>query len=185
MSGAAPSLFRAWSAAQPASSGTHGVEALVEGVVAAVSKRVWLFPGRRERGAPILRGADPERIAAARPYKVVPPGDSPSARALQAVGVALAGEPALCFLGTGSLGYGAAQEAMQLAAGHAAPVVFVLSWYVDGPFAAPLAIAPAAYAAAIGLKVASASGLDADAVKKAVASVGAGPALVVVEMPHG
>lgn len=177
--------FRAWSAAQPPSAGTRGVEALVEGVVAGVAKRVWLFPGRRERGAAILRGADADRIAAARPYKVVPPGASPSARAMQAVGVALAGEPALCFLGTGSLGYGAAQEAIQFAAASGAPVLFVLSWYVDGPFAAPLAIEPAAYARALGLKVASASGADASAVSAAVSEVGTGPALVVVEMPHG
>ncbi len=185
MSPAPPSPFHTWTASQPAAAGVRGVEALVEGVVAAVSKRVWLFPGRRERGAAILRGADPERIAAARPYKVVPPGASPSARAMQAVGVALAGEPALCFLGTGSLGYGAAQEALQLAAGHKAPVVFVLSWYTDGPFAAPLAVEPAAYASALGMKMASASGADAASVKAAVASVGAGPALVVVTMPHG
>lgn len=177
--------FRAWSAGQPSSAGTRGVEALVEGVVAGVSKRVWLFPGRRERGAAILRGADAERISAARPYKVVPPGDSPSARAMQAVGVALAGEPAVCFLGTGSLGYGAAQEAMQFAAARSAPVVFVLSWYVDGPFAAPLAIEPAAFGRALGLKVATASGADAASVQAAVAEVGAGPGLVVVTMPHG
>jgi TPP-dependent pyruvate/acetoin dehydrogenase alpha subunit len=184
VSASAEPAFRSWSAAQPVSAGTRGVEDLVAGAVAGVSKRVWLFPGRRERGAAILRGADAERIDAARPWKVVPPGASPSARALQAVGVAVGGEAALCFLGTGSLGYGAAQEALQLAAAHRAPVVFVLSWYTDGPFAAPLAVEPGAFAQALGLQVARASGADAGSVQAAVAAVGAGPAMVVVEMPH-
>ena len=98
--------------------------------------------------------------------------------------MALAGEAAVCFLGTGSLGYGAAQEALQLAAARGAPVVFVLSWYTDGPFSAPLAVEPAAYGTAIGLKVAVVSGADAAAVKAAVVSVGDGPALVVASMPH-
>ncbi len=186
MNGDSPSAFRAWSAAQPLSAGTRGVESLVEGVVAAVPKRAWLFPGRRERGAAILRGADPSALAEARPYKVVPPGESPAIRALEAVGVALAGEPAVCFLGTGSLSYGAFHEAIQLAAAHQAPVVFVVSGYSgEGPFAPQLAVPAVALAAALGLATATCDGSEAASVQAAVASVGAGPALVWAEMAHG
>ena len=141
---------------------------------------------RWKRGAAILRGADAERIAAARPYKVVPPGESPSVRALTAVGVAIAGEPAVCFLGTGSVSYGNVSEALNLAALHKAPVVFVVSWYgEDGPFAPQLAVSPAVYGAALGLATATCDGADADSVSAAVKKVGAGPALVVATMPHG
>ncbi|MSQ01749.1 MAG: hypothetical protein EXR71_07630 [Myxococcales bacterium] len=186
MNGDSPSRFRSWCDAQPAASGVHGVAALVEGVVAAVPKRAWLFPGRRERGAAILRGADPERIAAARPYKVVPPGESPSVRALTAVGVALSGEPAVCFLGTGSVSYGNVTEALNLAALHQAPVLFVVAWYGDeGPFAPQLAVSPAVLAAALGLATATCDGADVESVRGAVKKVGAGPALVVATMPHG
>lgn len=186
MNGDAPGGFRAWVDAQPVTTGVRGVAALVEGVVAAAPKRAWLFVGPRERGAAILRGADPARLAEARPYKVVPPGASPAVRALEAVGVALAGEPAVCFVGTGSAGYGAFSEALHLAAAHRAPVVFVVSWYTgDGPFAPQLAVAPDVLAAALGLRTASCDGGDAAAVRAAVESVGAGPALVLATMPHG
>ncbi len=186
MNGDSPTSFRTWCEAQPAASGVLGVAALVEGAVAAVPKRAWLFPGRRERGAAILRGADAERIAAARPYKVVPPGDSPSVRALTAVGVAIAGEPAVCFLGTGSMSYGNVAEAMNLAALHKAPVVFVVSWYAEaGPFAAQLAVSPAVFAASLGLATATCDGANAESVRAALKQVGAGPAVVVATMPHG
>ncbi len=184
MTGASP--FREWSAAQPTSAGTHGVESLVEGVVAAVGKRVWLFPGRRERGAALLRGAAAEGLDEARPYKVVPPGDSPSVRALAAVGVALAGEPAVCFLGTGSLSYGNVHEALQLAAAHRTPVVFVVAGYSgDGPFAAQLAVPAVVLAQSIGLGGSTCDGSDRASVQAAVAAAGPGPALVWAEMPHG
>lgn len=186
MTAGAESPFRAWAAAQAPSAGALGVVALVEGVMAATPKRAWVFPGRRERGAAILRGADAERLAEARPYKVVPPGESPAVRALEAVGVALAGEPAVVFLGTGSVSYGAFHEAMQLAAAHRAPVVFVVSWYAgEGPFAPQLAVSPVVLASAVGLATATANGADEESVRAAVASVGSGPALVLVEMPHG
>lgn len=186
MTAGSPSPFRAWCAAQPASAGVRGMEALVEGVMAATPKKAWVFPGRRERGAAILRGADAERLAEARPYKVVPPGESPAVRALEAVGVALAGEPAVVFLGSGSVSYGAFHEALQLAAAHRAPVVFVVSWYPGpGPFAPQLAVSPVALAAALGIATATANGGDAESVRAAVSAVGSGPALVLAEMPHG
>ena len=178
--------FRSWTMAQAPASGAAGVMVLVEGVLAATPKKAWVFPGSRERGAAVLRGADPDRLNEARPYKVVPPGDSPAIRALAAVGVAMAGEPVVCFLGTGSMSYGAAHEAIQLAAAHRAPVVFVVTWYGEaGPFAPQLAVSPAVLAAAAGLSVATVSGVDAAAVEAAVRGVGGGPALVVATMPHG
>lgn len=177
--GQAPADFRAWCAAQPVSAGTRGHEAMVEGVVAAVPRRTWLLPGRRERGAAILRGAEPARLHEARPYRVLPPGESPAARALTGVGLALGGESAVVFLGTGSVAYGAFHEALHAAASHRAPVLFVVSWYVgDGPFAPQLALPPDALAAACGLAVGSAPGTDADAVRAAATALLPGPALL-------
>ncbi len=185
MSGAVEA-FRAWTEAQPPARGARGVAALVEGVVAATPKQSWLLVGRREAGAALLRGADADRLAQARPYRVVPAGDAPAARALQAVGIALAGSPAVCLLGAGSTSYGDFHEALHLCAQHRAPVVFVIAWYEgDGPFAPQLAVRPEVLAQALGLGAARCDGADAAAVRAAVASVGAGPAVVVADMPHG
>ncbi len=152
---------------------------MVEGVVAAVSRKAWLLPGRRERGVAILRGADPSRLHEARPYRVLPPGDSPAARALTGVGLAVGGETAVVFLGSGSTSYGTFHEALHLAAIHRAPVVFVVSWYLGaGPFAAQLAVEPDRLASACGLSVATVSGADAGAVRAALATVLPGPGLL-------
>ncbi len=173
------SAFRAWCAAQPVSAGTRGVESIVEGVVAATPRKTWLLPGRRERGAAILRGAEASRLDEARPYKVLPPGESPSARALTAVGLGLAGEASVVFLGSGSLSYGHFHEALQLAAAHRAPVVFVVSWYLGaGPFAPQLAVAPDVLADALGLVTATCDGRSADAVASALRPILPGPSLL-------
>ena len=175
--------FRTWVAEQSAVSGVHGVAPMVEGIAAGTSKKTWIFPGRMERGIAILRGADPSRLAEARPFRVVPPGDSPAIRALEAVGVALAGEPVVVVLGTGSVSYGAFHEALQLAAMHHAAATFVVTWYVGaGPFAAQLAASPAAIAASLGIANGVVDGTSAEAVGAAVAALAGGTGLLQVEL---
>lgn len=165
--------LRAHVAADPEVVSGRGLEALIVGATLAVSKKTWLLPGRRERACALVRGCPPDRLAAARPYRVVPPGPSPVARALQAVGMAMAGDPALAFLGTGSASYGGFAEALSLAALREAPVRFVLSWYRSpGPFAPQLGADPARLAAAFGLAAETVDGHDADAVYRAVRAVG-------------
>jgi hypothetical protein len=67
------------------------------------------------------------------------------------LGLAIGGEPAVVFLGTGSLGYGSVLEAFQEAGRLSAPVCFVVGWYgKPGPFVAPTS--PEKLAAAFGLK---------------------------------
>lgn len=161
--GPAVERLRALHADGPVVSG-RGLEALIAGGTLAVSKRTWLLPGRREIGAALLRGASPDALHSARPYRVVPAGPSPSARAGQAVGLGMAGEAALCFLGTGSVAYGTLAEVV----GSVVPgVQFVVSWYErPGPFARPLS--PALLFKAAGLSVAEVDGTDAIAVFDAV-----------------
>jgi TPP-dependent pyruvate/acetoin dehydrogenase alpha subunit len=96
------------------------------------------------------------------------------------VGLALAGEAALVFLGTGSVSYGAFHEALQLAAARSLPVTFLVSWWVnDGPFGPQLAVPPARLAEAVGLAATVVDGMDEAAVR---AAVGAGVALVQAEL---
>lgn len=176
---AAVRQLRAFCAEEPLPSG-RGLEALIAGATLAVPKSTWLLPGRRERSCALLRGCAPDRLDAARPYRVVPPGTSPVARALQAVGLALSGgDGALVFCGTGSVGYGGFSEALSLAALRAAPVTFVVSWYATpGPFAPPLPVSPAAFARALGLSAEEVDGTDAAAVQ---AAVGAAKGPTVIE----
>lgn len=149
--------------------GGQGLEAVIAGATLGVSKKTWLLPGRRERHCALLRGITADRLNASRPYRVVPPGELPAQRALQAVGMALTGEPALVFLGGGSLSYGTALEALNLAASQKAQVCFVVSWYEgDGPFARQLPVDPAVLAESLGLSTAVVDGNDADAVRAAV-----------------
>ena len=171
-------LVKAHAAADPAVVSARGVEAIVAGVGVGAPRKAWLLPGRRERAVALVRGATADRLDEARPYRVVPPGDSPSARALYAVGLALAGDPAVVFVGTGTVGYGALQEALHLAAAHRAAVTFVVSWYVNaGPFAPPLAVEPNVLAQALGLAAVVVDGTDAVAVRDAVAKAN-GPTLI-------
>ena len=147
----------------------QGLEAIIAGATLGVSKRTWLLPGRRERACALLRGADADRLDATRPYRVLPAGDSPAQRALQAVGLALVGDPVLVFLGSGSLSYGAALEALALAAAQQAQLCVVVSWYQgEGPFAQQLPVEPAALASSLGLATAVVDGRDAVAVQAAV-----------------
>ena len=153
----------------------RGLEALIAGATLGVSKRTWILPGRRELGAALLRGASADALHTARPYRVVPAGSSPSARAGQAVGIGMAGESALCFLGTGSVAYGTLAELL----GHLTPgVQFVVSWYdKPGPFTLP--VSPAGMFVAAGHTVAAVDGTDVAAVFDAVR---AGNALVMARM---
>ena len=178
ISGALDAL-RAHGATDPATVSVRGLEPLVAGVTLGAGKRAWLFPGQRERACALLRGADPTRLDAARPYRVVPPGKSPAARAMQAVGAALAtGERAVVFCGTGSAAYGALLEALARAGATGAEVTFVLGWYVaPGPFTLPLPHGPAALAQGLGLAGAVIDGTDAEAVRAAVAAA-RGPTLL-------
>ncbi|MSP56200.1 MAG: hypothetical protein EXR69_11450 [Myxococcales bacterium] len=161
--GGAVERLRELHAAGPAVSG-RGLEAMIAGATLGVSKKTWLLPGRRELGAALLRGAAPEALHSARPYRVVPAGPSPSARAGQAVGLGMAGESALCFLGTGSVAYGTLAEVLA----HLVPgVQFVVSWYHrPGPFARP--VSPIGLFRTAGLSVAEVDGSDAIAVYDAV-----------------
>lgn len=160
--------YRAWATSELKAS---GVEALVVGAAAGVSKKTWLLPGVRERGVAILRGCPADRLHASRPYRVVPPGLSPAGRALVATGLAFAGEPALAFLGTGSTAYGEFHAALHLIAAHKLPVQLVVSWYEgEGPFAAPLVVDPVVLAEAVGLRGLRADGKDEAAVRGAVES---------------
>ncbi len=173
---------RAQAAADPSVVSGRGVEAIIAGVGVGAPRRAWLLPGRRERAVALVRGAAADRLDQARPYRVVPAGESPAARALYAVGLALAGDPAVVFVGTGTTGYGTFHEALHLAAAHRAPVTFVVSWYANaGPFAAPLALAPAALARALGIDGVVVDGTDAAAVRDAVAAV-SGPTVIQAEL---
>jgi TPP-dependent pyruvate/acetoin dehydrogenase alpha subunit len=107
------------------------------------------------------------------------------ARALTAVGMAMTGDPALVWLGTGSVSYGGFAEALSLAAMHRAPVTFVVHWYTTpGPFAKQLAATPAALAQAMGLNAAIVAAGDVFAVRDAVRTLAAmgGPVLVQAEL---
>ncbi|MDP2314021.1 MAG: thiamine pyrophosphate-dependent enzyme [Pseudomonadota bacterium] len=169
---------RAYCAADPAVVSGRGLEALIAGVALGAPRKAWLLPGRRERACALVRGCGADRLDQARPFRVVPPGDSPAARALYGVGLALAGDPAVVFCGTGTVGYGAFHEALQLAAVHRAPVTFVVAWYANvGPFAPPLAVSPAVLARALGLAATVVDGTDAAAVRDAVAAAD-GPTLI-------
>ena len=172
--GGAVERLRELHAEGPVVSG-RGLEALIAGSTLAVSRRTWILPGVREAGAALLRGASADALHTARPYRVVPAGPSPSARAGQAVGLGMAGESALCFLGTGSVAYGTLVEVL----GNLVPgVQFVVSWDErPGPFARPLS--PAALFTASGHSVAEVDGTDAAAVFDAVR---AGSALVLARL---
>lgn len=150
----------------------RGLEAWIAGATLGVSKRAWILPGVRESGAALLRGAAADALHRARPYRVVPAGASPSARAAQAVGLGLAGESALCFLGTGSVAYGTLAEVLPMVVPG---IQLAVTWYErPGPFARPLS--PAALGRAAGLEVAEVDATDAAAVYAAVRS---GAAIIV------
>ena len=104
---------------------------VVEGAVTAMNRSDWLVTGFRERVGATLRGCPPERLidlrAGARPYKLAPTSGAPGARALHAVGLAIASnEATLCLLGAASAASGHFYEALNAAALTGAPVIFVV-----------------------------------------------------------
>lgn len=164
-----------------------GLEAVVAGTVMALERGDWWLPGLRERVGGVLRDTPLDRLidgrAGARPYKIVPPDTSPALRALQAVGLAVAGQPAVVHLGVGSVSDGAFHEALNLAALHRADVVFVVAVHPldgDAPLGTQLATSPARLAQAFGLGVHEVDGASATAVYEAVraARQAGGPHLV-------
>ncbi len=176
---AAVALLRAHGADDAELVSIRGLEALVAGATLGAGKRAWAFPGHRERACALLRGASADRLDAARPYRVVPPGKSPAARAMQAVGAALAsGERALVFCGTGSTAYGGFTEALARAGATQASVTFVVSWYAaPGPFEAAHPDGVCGLARAVGVTAVQVDGNDAAAVHAAVAGA-TGPTLI-------
>jgi TPP-dependent pyruvate/acetoin dehydrogenase alpha subunit len=161
-------LLKAHHATEGVVSGA-GLESIIAGATLGVSKKTWILPGLREKACGLLRGASADRLQATRPYRVLPPGESPAQRALSGVGLSLTGDPVLVFLGTGSLSYGAALEALSLAVTQKAPVCFVVSWYEgEGPFAPQLSADPSVVAGSLGLSTAVVDGRDAAAVRAAV-----------------
>lgn len=131
----------------------------VERVFRAWPRGAWILCGPRERVGAILRGCPAERLVdprhGARPYKLGPMGERPGARALHAVGLALAsGGPVLCLLGQAAAASGDLHEALNLAALTGAPVVFLVldaPLAPDAPLARPLGARPVELARAFGL----------------------------------
>lgn len=174
---------RTFAAADPAVVSARGVEAVIAGATLGVSKKTWLLPGRRERACALVRGCPADRLDMARPYRVIPAGPSPVARAMQAVGLATAGDPALVFLGTGSVSYGTFAEALSLAAARSLPVTFVVSWYItEGPFGRQLAVPPSTLGDALGVASEWVDGTDAEAVRAAVSRLAGRPGLVEAQL---
>ena len=149
---------------------------VVAGAFAGVQKGDWVVAGPRERIGAALRGCPVERLVdpavGARPYKLAPVSGSPGARALHAVGLALACQrPVLCFLGLASVASGAAHEALNTAALTGAPVIFL---HVAVPLSAEAPVGPqlagdvAAIAAAHGVEVATVTSPDLAGLQAAV-----------------
>ena len=143
-----------------------------------MSKSHWIVPGPKERIGAVLRGCTVERLASstdgAKPYKVAPSTHSTGARALHAVGLALAtNQPTLCFLGPASAASGQMFEAKNSAVLTGAPVVFLTTYTElgdDTPVGRQTSFEPAAVAKAVGLattKIKSTAKIVENAVKKA------------------
>ena len=145
----------------------------------------------RERIGAALRGCPPDRLidarAGARPYKLAPVSDAPGARALHAVGLALAsGRPVLCFLGPASTASGNFHEALNAAVLTGAAVVFLVThrhFGEDAPIARQLATTPAALGGAYGISVTTIHP-EVDSIRRAVrqARAASKPAIIQVEL---
>jgi pyruvate dehydrogenase E1 component alpha subunit len=160
---------------------------VVEGAFTGMKKSDWVVPGPRERIGAVLRGCSPERLvhahAGAKPYKVAPATSAPGARALHAVGLALAdGAPVLCFLGMASAASGSFAEALNVAALSGARVIFLVTVQTlddAAPVGRQLAAGPAALAEAFGIATARIPG-DLESVRAAVSN--ARGTLAVIEV---
>lgn len=165
---------------------------VVAGAVSGMANGDWLFLGARDRVGVVLRGCTVSRLedpaAGARPYKLAPTTDAPGARALHAIGAALASSrPALCVVGNASIASGAWHEALNTAAVSGAPVVFVIVRHAigaDAPVATQLAACPVAIAKAFGLTAVEAEATE-DAVRQAVSAARTSGAPAVVSVTLG
>lgn len=149
---------------------------VVAGVFSGLSKSDWVFCGPRARVGAVLRGCPVERLAnpaaGARPYKLAPASWSPGARALHAVGAALAEDAFVaCVLGDASVAAGAFTEALNAAALTGARVLFIVPLHRFAGDGAPVgpqsAAGPLALARAFGLDALEAAPTE-DAVRDAV-----------------
>ena len=160
----------------------------VAGAFLGMSRGDWAVVGPRERVGAALRGCPMERLVdpgeGARPYKIAPTAGPVGARALHAVGLALAsGGPTLCVLGAASSANGSFYEGLNAAALTGANVLFVV---LDRriPAGAPIGAQHAADLLALGASL----GLRAETVANEVEAVqaavqrlrGGGPALLIV-----
>ena len=162
---------------------------VVEGAFNGMKKSDWIVPGPRERIGAVLRGCPPERLvhahAGAKPYKVAPASSAPGARALHAVGLALADGPVLCFLGMASAASGSFAEALNVAALSGAPVIFLVTvQQLDdaAPVGRQIAASPATLAEAFGIATAR-IGADSETVRAAVAAARGKLAVIEVSLP--
>jgi TPP-dependent pyruvate/acetoin dehydrogenase alpha subunit len=150
---------------------------LVAGAFSGASRADWVVCGPRERVGAVLRGCGLDRLvdaaAGARPYKLAPTSGAPGARALHAVGLAMATETrVLCILGDASTAAGAFHEALNAAVLVGASVTFLVVHQPltdDAPVGTQLATSPAKLAAAFGIPVTEIAAAE-DAVRDAVAA---------------
>ena len=100
----------------------------IESAVLAMQKRDWICIGPRGQSVACLRGASTANIGnGSSNYKIAPSIGTPAARALQSIGLAKSsGRPVLCLVGNAALGNGQLFEALNLAARHKTPVIFVI-----------------------------------------------------------
>lgn len=167
---------------------------VVAGAFTGASKADWVVCGPRERVGAVLRGCAVERLVdpatGARPYKLAPASGTPGARALHAVGLAVATDArVLCILGDASTATGAFHEALNTACLMGAKVTFLVVCQPLGegaPVGTQLATTPAKLAAAFDIPV-SETDADESAVSAAVVAARSaeGPALVQVTLHRG
>lgn len=132
---------------------------ILHGVFEASSKRNWVYCGHRARLGGVLRGCKVERLLnpqnGARPFKIAPSSLHPAHRALHAVGSAIHTQtPTICFLGTAAVAQGSFYEALNLAALHKAPVLFLLVHHPlngDAPLSQQAPVQPHLLAKAFGI----------------------------------
>ena len=164
---------------------------VIAGVFTGLSRGDWVFAGPRARVGAVLRGCPVERLAGAatgaRPYKLAPVSWSPGARALQAVGAALAEDAFVaCILGDASAASGAFAEALNAAALTGARVLFIAPLHrfagPDAPVGPQSAAGPLALARAFGLDAVEAAPTE-DAVRDAVAALRAAGRAAVLAVP--
>ena len=167
---------------------------VVAGALVALDDDDWWVPGLRERVGATLRDVPIEQLddalRGAPPYSVAPGGLSPALRALYAVGIALANPSSttLVHLGVGSTGDGAFYEALNMAALHAVPVIFLAAIHPldgDAPLGQQSAVSPSALAKAFDIPSQTVDGADPVAIQRATqhAKDHGGPFVIQANLP--